>query len=90
MSRPDRIPDGPHGARWSRLRPVSAQAEAADLPITVDVRRQSCVDAVPRRGENEEGSVSAEYVMIASGVAAAILVAVSAFGERVVALFTLG
>lgn len=34
--------------------------------------------------------MSAEYVMIASGVAAAILVAVSAFGERVAALFTLG
>lgn len=43
-----------------------------------------------RRHRSDRGSVSAEYGMIAAGIAGAILIAVSQFGERVSALFTLG
>ena len=38
----------------------------------------------------DEGSVSAEYVMIAAGIAGVLLVIVSALGGRISDLYTIG
>jgi len=38
----------------------------------------------------EQGSVSAEYVMIAAGIAAVVAAAALALGERIIPLISLG